>query len=151
MARTRVGGRAKGTPNAFSRDRAERAEKEHGMLPHDRLFMIGRAYETLAKAHQWRKVVTKNAKGEEIEVWEFKSDRDRELYDHYLQEARTSYRDAAPYYAPRRAAIRVEHKPVDLSLLTDRELADYERLLKSIAAKSGEPRSGDDREGTTTH
>jgi hypothetical protein len=85
----------KGKPNKASTSRIERAVQQGRRLPHEALLLIAeRALEAAAEFQPG----TEAEPNEKADLKEF---------SHWLDKAREAYNNAAPYYAPRLAAVAV--------------------------------------------
>jgi hypothetical protein len=95
----RRGGRAKGTPNKFGALRVQEAIQQGKLLPHAALMLI--AERSLAMAARFQPERT----NEETKEREPNPEHDPQKYGHWLAAAREAYNSAAPYYAPKLAAV----------------------------------------------
>jgi hypothetical protein len=132
----KYGGRKKGTPNkattAFQREAEERFGKRINMRPNSKDEMRKCAMVLSGLAEQERQkgppriVEVRDEKGKVTE--RRKEGMDPSFLSELVEKAGRMWEKVCNFEWPRLASVNVTHEPLDLSVYTDEELAELERL-----------------------
>lgn len=117
-------GRPAGTPNKDRRALIEQARKGGGKTPEMAMLHIARILEGMAARYQ---------------PSEGNPNADEKRFLKYLEKAAHVYAQAAPYFAYKLQALKVNGDPVDLSVLSDEQL---HQLIAIRAALDDRPANG---------
>ncbi len=139
-------GRPPGTPNKSNALRMQRAARE-GPLPHEIMLRVARNLVAVANRYKPVEVKETDEDGREVTKLQFAAGNEDKYIDLHIKASEAAAR-AAPYYAPRLSAVKISQEVMDVTKLTDEELAVFERAAERLAREGANLSTGT---GETRH